>query len=198
MSRLRWLPIMSVLAALSITLPARADSSTLSFTDPSGDWQVASQDIVKVTLRSVSDRAAHWLEADVTLAAPVGPAYTTYIVNFQIGQTCYSLATITTNGKPAQQSAGGASVTSSGLSAVPCNAAPTVQPTNAPATSTAKGTAVQIRAPYALGLRPGARLTAITVAVGTEPIQMKVSVGAKNVVPTNGDFAATKATLPLR
>src|SRR3954447_27055216 len=146
MSRLRWIPILAVLAALSVTLPARADSSTLTFSDPSGDWQVSSQDVVHVTLRSVSSQAKHWLEANITLASPVGPAYTTYTVAFQIGRTCYALATTTVNGGPLQQSAGGASIRPASLSEVPCTDAG-AQPTGAPATSMARGKTVQIRAP---------------------------------------------------
>lgn len=197
MSRLRWLPILSVLAALSVTLPARADSSALTFTDPSGDWQVASQDVVKVTLRSLSDRGKHVLAADITLAAPAGPAYTSYIVSFRIGQTCYALATTTVNGKPAQQSAGDVTTTPASFSSASCTySGPTT--TNAPATSAVQNSTVQIRAPYALGLRRGARVSAINVAVGTEPTQSYVGVGPKNVAPATGDFASTLATLPLR
>ena len=197
MSRLRWLPILSVLAALSLALPARADSSALTFADPIGDWQVASQDVVTVTLRSVSDRGTHVLAADITLAAPVGPAYTTYAVSFRIGQTCYALATITVNGKPAQQSTGGVTTIPSSFSAASCTySGPTT--TSAPATSAVQNSTVQIRAPYALGLRRGARVSDINVAVGTQPMEMYVGVGPKNVAPATGDFAATLATLPLR
>jgi hypothetical protein len=197
MSRLRWVPILSVLAALSLTLPARASTSTLTITDPSGDWQVGSQDIVKLTLRSLSEHGKHVLVADIDLASPVGPAYTAYIVNFRIGVTCYALATTTVNGQPAQQSAGGASTTPSSLSAAPC-AYSSPASTGAAATSLARGSSVEIREPYALGLRPGLRLTAINVAVGTEPTEMYIGVGAKNIAPATGDFATTKATLPLR
>jgi len=197
MSRLRWLPILSVLAALSVTLPARADSSTLTFTDASGDWQVASQDIIKVTLRSLSQHGEHVLAADITLAAPAGPAYTLYIVSFRVGQTCYTLATATINGQPAQQSAGGASATSSNLGATSC-AYSGPMGSSAPASSMVQGSTVQIRAPYALGLRRGLRVTDVNVAVGTEPTEMYVGVGPKNIAPATGDFATTKAALPLR
>ena len=197
MSRLRWLPVLALFAALGTTLPARADSSTLTFRDPSGDWQVPSQDVVTVTLRSVSSQAKHWLEADITLAAPVGPTYTTYTVAFQIGSSCYALATSTVNGGPLQQSAGGASVSPSSFSEVPCTD-PGVQPTGAPAASMARGSTVQIRAPYALGLRRGMRVTAVGFAVGTQPIESWVGLGAKSVSPTIGDFGATDKTLTLR
>lgn len=197
MSRLRWLPVLALLAALGTTLPARADSSTLTFRDPTGDWQVSSQDVVTVTLRSVSNHATHWLEADVSLAAPVGPAYTSYVVAFQIGRSCYALATSTANGAPLQQSAGGASVRASSFSVTSCTD-PGVRPTGAPATSMTRGSMVQIRTPYALGLRRGMQVSAIGVAVGTEPIESWVGIGSKSASPTVGDFGATDRTLTLR
>lgn len=197
MSRLRWLPILSVAAVLSITLPARADSSSLTFTDPAGDWQVASQDIVKVTLRSVSAASKHWLEADITLAAPVGAAYTSYVVSFRAGNTCYALATSTVNGAPAQHSAGDASMTPSSLSAASCSDT-AAQPTGASATAAVHSSTLQIRAPYALGLRRGLRLQDVGAVVGTQYVEAGISVGANQFSPATGDLASTKQRLSLR
>jgi len=196
MGRVRWLPVVALLGALSMALPARADSNTLTFKDPSGDWAVAAQDIVQVTLRSVSDRSGHWLDAHISLAAPVGPAYTTYVVTFQIGPTCYALATSTVNGAPVQQSAGGASISPASLASATCtNAGPM---TGAPATSVAHGSTVEIRAPYALGLRRGLRATGVTVAVGTQPVQVRVGIGSTTPAVSTGDFATTNAVFALR
>jgi hypothetical protein len=88
-------------------------------------------------------------------------------------------------------------MTSTGLSAVSC-AEFAAQPASAPATATVTGAVVRIRAPYALGLRRGARASAINAAVGSEPLQVNAAVGATTVSPAGGDLAATKAGLALR
>ena len=196
--RLRWMPAAAVAAITLAGLPAHAAASTVTFTDPAGDWAVAAQDIVKVSLQSASHGAERVVSIDITLAAPVGTAYTIYAVGFRSGSLCYGLTGETASGQAAGYSAGGVSSVPADLSVVRCAGDATQQATTAPATMTVHGATVHIGAAYALGLRPGLRLSDIGAAVGTEPTQSAVFVGSKGVTPQSGDFASTRSQLTLR
>lgn len=196
--RLRWMPATALAAITLAALPAHAAPSAVTFTDPAGDWPVASQDVVKVTVQSALRGSIHVVSADITLAAAPGPEFTVYALGFRSGATCYGLQAETANGAPAGYSAGGASSVPADLSAVDCNGDATQQATTAPATVTVHGATVHITADYALGLRPGLRVKDIGVAVGTEPTQSSVYIGSHGVTPGTGDFAFTGSLLTLR
>ena len=196
--KLRWLTAAAVTTITLAALPAHAAPSSVTFTDRAGDWSVPSQDVVKVTMQSTLRGTVHVVSVDITLAAPVGPAYTFYVLGFRNGGTCYGLQAETANGGPAGYAAGGASAVAADLNAVDCTGSGVQQATTAPATVAVHGATVHISADYALGLRPGLRVDDIGVAVGTEPIQSGVFVGTKQVSPNTGDFAFTTALLTLR
>ena len=196
--RLRWMPALAAATIMIAALPAHAAPSAVTFTDPAGDWAVASQDVVKVTMQSALRGGERAVSVDITLAAPPGPEYTMYVLGFRAGSTCYGLQAETANGAPAGYSAGGASAVPADLSAVDCYGNGTQQATTAPATVAVHGATVHISAVYALGLRPGLRVKDIGVAVGTLPVQSAVFVGSKSVTPQSADFAFTKGLLTLR
>ena len=196
--RLRMLPVAAAAAITLTALPAHAAPSAVTFTDPAGDWAVASQDVVRVAVQTARRGAERVLSVDISLAAPVGAAWTMYMLGFRHAGTCYGLEAETFNGAPAGYSAGGASAVPAVLSAYSCDAYGPQTPPTAPATVTVNGASVRITADYALGLRPGLLVQDIGVAVGTEPTQSSVYVGSKGVTPQSGDFALTPRLLTLR
>jgi hypothetical protein len=186
------------LAAHGPTRPPRTLTSTLTFTDPAGDFAVPAQDVVRVMLRSTARGSLHLFSADIVLAAPDGPAPTQFEVGFQVGPTCYTLAGETANGQPTEYSAGGAKVSGTGFTAVRCSDSTPQLLTSAPATMSVRAATVHLEAPYAFGMRPGQRVNGAFVAVGTEPVGVGTQVGGTSVTPTAGDFAGTSGGLPLR
>jgi hypothetical protein len=72
--RLRWMPAGAAAAMALAAVPAQATPSSVTFTDPAGDWAVASQDVVKATLQSALQGAHRVVSVDITLAAAPGPA----------------------------------------------------------------------------------------------------------------------------
>jgi hypothetical protein len=154
--------------------------------------------VVKATLQTAVHGGHRLVSADITLAAAPGLEYTTYVLGFRSGSTCYGRQAETANGAAPGYSAGGASSVPATLSAVRCTGDGTQQATTAPATVTVQGSTVHISAAYALGLRPGLRVKDIGVAVGTEPTQSAVFIGSQSATPQTGDFAFTGGLLTLR
>ncbi len=174
--------VLAAIAAALLAAPAGA-ASPAAITDAKGDWPVASQDVVGVTVSTVPGNA---LRAVLTLAtAP--DATTQYGVGVIAGCDSWTLEARGTEAALKHYVCG------SGVGAA------TAQPDVSAATVTTKGNTVVITAPYANGLRRGLRIDGVNAAAS---VYFTGVFGGSSLTPsvavTSGDFAYGQVAYVLR
>lgn len=136
-------------ACLLLAVPAHAAQRPATVPDATGDWPVASGDLAGMRLYGVTVDGVRALRADVTFAG-VPAAGTTFRAVVETKACGWWSLSVNRYGTPLQNAA---------LERYGCDLTALGGPVeSSPATFTVTGKTVRITAPYALGLRRGARL----------------------------------------
>lgn len=161
-------------ALIALALAASpATAAPADLRDPSGDWLVASEDILRVRLERATVDGAPAVRAVVTLSAPADPA-AAYFVHLGAGCLTWSLGTR------------GIGAEGPFLAEYGCDSNVRT-PTLLSATAAVSGTDVVLTAPLAGRLRRG---TTIGHLAAQSAPGMSVTVYHPGDPVTNGDYAA--------
>jgi hypothetical protein len=166
-------------ASVLLAAPAHAAQRPASVPDTTGDWPVASGDLVGMRLYAVTAHGVRSLRADVTFAdvPAVGTTFRAIVETKACGW--WSLS-VNRYGTPLQNAA---------LERYGCDLTALAAPVETgPATFTVVGKTVRITAPYALGLGRGARLVHGTALASMQYAGVLVAVPPAKSVET-GDYA---------
>jgi hypothetical protein len=162
--------VLLALLPFALVTPATASDNTVTITDPAGDWVVAGQDVLRVTVGSDGTSVTGRVELAGPRTLP-----TSYYVTLSDDCEHWGLV-LRDAGLPTQRAY---------LSHTPCytlGQVPGTTLTEHPATASLDGTTVTITAPYAAGLAPGTQVTEVSASA---------SVSYRGVCTTPPDCVGT-------
>ena len=178
--------LLAAVAAATLASPALAAPSSVTVSDPAGDWPVTSQDVRRVRLSSDGKSVTLAFEL---VAAP--DATTRYQGYFATADYCNQGWIVNAIGA-------GTATAKADLSRTTCDPAGGIVATEtSAATMKVRGTTVEVTAPYALGVKRGLTVRYFNGAASTVLAAVGAGMDSATFLWT-GDIAIGEVTYRLR